>query len=142
MAARGLARAADFDTAQLADRTLDCYRRALAPEPRPAGDILPRRLRVAMWTPLPPQESGAAEYSADLVGALERSCAVEVFVDDGVVPRADLLLRHRVHHFSAFDRRHRRRPFDAVVYQMGGAPLHLYMYPALQAHPGVVVLHA
>jgi glycosyltransferase involved in cell wall biosynthesis len=46
-----------------------------------------------------------------------------------------------VQHFSAFGRRHRQAPFDAIVYQMGGSTYHLYMYEPLQAVPGIVVLH-
>jgi len=140
MAARGLARARRFDGAQLARHTLDSYRKAVAPAGGPEARSRSRP-HVAMWTPLPPQETGVAGYAAELVGALEASVDVEMFVDDGVVPRPDLLARHRIHHFSAFGRRHRQRPFDAVVYQMGATPLHLYMYAALRAHPGVVVLH-
>ena len=34
--------------------------------------LLPKRLRLAYVSPLPPQTSGIAEYSADLLTALER----------------------------------------------------------------------
>ena len=66
---------------------------------------------------------------------------IEVFVDDGYLPEAGLLHDHRIQHFTAFDRRNRQAPFDAVVYQMGGSTFHLYMYGPLQQVPGIVVLH-
>jgi hypothetical protein len=37
--------------------------------------------------------------------------------------------------------RHRREPYDLVVYQLGNAPCHDYMWAYLAAYPGLVVLH-
>lgn len=132
----GLERAAFFTGANLARATLDSYR-ASVPLEAPADD----RLRVAMWTPLPPQRSGIADYSIELLTELEKTHDVEVFVDDGYLPDAGVLVDHRVQHFTAFDRRQRQAPFDSVVYQMGGSLYHLYMYEPMQAVPGIVVLH-
>lgn len=140
MRAIGLERATSFTGESLARATLDSYRAtfaALAAE----SDDEPARLRVALWTPLPPQRSGIADYSAELLGELEATHDVEVFVDDGYLPDPALLHDHRVQHFSAFDRRQRQAPFDSVVYQMGGSLFHLYMYEPLQKVPGIVVLH-
>src|SRR5439155_20084269 len=38
--------------------------------------------------------------------------------------------------------RHRRQPYDLVVYQLGNAPCHDYMWAYLTAYPGLAVLHA
>jgi len=136
MAEQGLERAAFFTGDGLARATLASYGAAAR------GDGLPpARVRVALWTPLPPQRSGIADYSVELLGALETTHDVEVFVDDGFLPDANLLRDHRVQHFGAFARRHGQAPFDAIVYQMGGSTYHLYMYDPLQVVPGIVVLH-
>jgi glycosyltransferase involved in cell wall biosynthesis len=37
--------------------------------------------------------------------------------------------------------RHARQPYDLVVYQLGNAACHDYMWPYLVRHPGLVVLH-
>jgi glycosyltransferase involved in cell wall biosynthesis len=37
--------------------------------------------------------------------------------------------------------KHRRAPYDLVVYQLGNAPCHDYMWAYLAAYPGLVVLH-
>ncbi|MEA2685157.1 MAG: hypothetical protein QOE93_352 [Actinomycetota bacterium] len=141
MVARGFERAKLFSPEQLAAGTLESYRRAAAAGGGGADPAGPGRPRIALWTLLPPQPSGVAEYSVELLEALRRTCDVEVFVGDDVAPDEDLLWRHRVHHHHAFGRRHRRRPFDSILYQLGGQPDHLFMHGALQAYPGIAVLH-
>ena len=141
MGARGIERAALFSPEQLAAGTLGSYRRAAAgDEGGDAADGV-KRPRLALWTLLPPQQSGVSNYSVELLGALGRSCDVEVFVGDDVRPDEELLWQHRIRHHRAFDRCHRHRPFDAVVYQLGGHPDHLFMHRPMQAYPGVTVLH-
>jgi len=137
MAEQGLERAGFFTAENMAQATLASYRQAVAP---PADDGA-GPLRVALWSPLPPQRSGIADYSVELLRGLEPDHDVEVFVDDGYLPETGLLLDHRVQHHSAFARRHRQAPFDSVVYQMGGSTYHLYMYDPQLAVPGIVVLH-
>ncbi|MGH2718917.1 MAG: glycosyltransferase, partial [Actinomycetota bacterium] len=133
---RGFAQVAQFNTAQLATATLDSYRAAVAHPPAP-----PAGPRIALWTPLPPAMSGIADYSAELLGALEPRCDVEVFVDGGYLPPEPLLRDHTIHHFSAFDRRDAQQRFDAVVYQIGASPLHRYMAEPMRRRPGIAVLH-
>jgi len=137
MAAQGLERAGFFTADAMARATLASYRAAVAPR----TDEGSAALRVALWSPLPPQRSGIADYTVELLRGLEPDHDVEVFVDDGYLPDTGLLRDHRVQHHSAFARRHRQAPFDSVVYQMGGSTYHLYMYEPLQATPGIVVLH-
>ncbi|MDQ4089015.1 MAG: glycosyltransferase [Actinomycetota bacterium] len=137
MAAAGLEQVKRFDLGQLGRATLASYREAAVG----AGAPREPRNRLAVWTPLPPQQTGVADYSVELLDRLRTRSDVEVFVDDGYLPPLDLLRRHHVLHFSAFERRHAQAPFDAVVYQMGGSLFHLYMYDALQRHRGVVMFH-
>jgi glycosyltransferase involved in cell wall biosynthesis len=138
MTVLGLAAAGRFSADQLAERTLDCYRRAVAP---PAARPEPERLRLAIWSPVAPQRSGIADYCAELVDELSASCDIELFVDGGFAPDVALGQRVPVHHFSAYARRNRRRPFDATIYQTGNSRFHWFMFDALRQHPGIVVLH-
>jgi len=138
MSRLGLEQAAKFSPSQLGQETLDCYYRAL----QPGAAAEPAKPHLALWTPLPPQHSGVADYSANvLLGALARWYDIEVFVDDDVWPAWDVLRSFRVLHHSAFARRHAQRPFDLTVYQLGASLFHVYMYRYLQQYPGVVVLH-
>jgi glycosyltransferase involved in cell wall biosynthesis len=83
-------------------------------------------MRVAWFSPLPPVRSGIATYSAELIPRLSAAHAVDVF-DPSIA-----------HDFVWKDRRH---PYDLVVYQLGNAPCHDYMWAYLAAYPGLVVLH-
>jgi glycosyltransferase involved in cell wall biosynthesis len=83
-------------------------------------------MRVAWFSPLPPVRSGIAAYSAELLPLFR-----ETFVIDEYPER----LAHD------FVWRHRRAPYDLVVYQLGNAPCHDYMWAYLARYPGLVVLH-
>lgn len=102
-------------------------------------------MRLAVFTPWPPERSGIAAYSAELLPLLARSHAVDVFLGPGhtaggrPVPADADGLRFR----PAFDFQplHLQAPYDLVVYQLGNARCHDYMWPYLVRYPGLVVLH-
>jgi len=83
-------------------------------------------MRLAWFSPLPPARSGIATYSGDLVPRLARDHTIDTF--DEVTVRD-------------FAWRARRDPYDLVVYQLGNAPCHDFMWGYLAAHPGLVVVH-
>jgi len=91
-------------------------------------------LRLAWFSPLPPVRSGVAAYSAEVLPHLRRDHAVDCFLDEAA--SADNACD--AHDFVW---RHRREPYDLVVYQLGNAPCHDYMWAYLAAYPGLVVLH-
>ena len=138
---RGFEQARRFSPAQLTEATVRNYALAAAPDGIKGPPKERTRVRLAMWTPLPPQGSGIADYAAELLEELSSRAEVEVFVDDGYLPDRACLARYPVHHWSAFERRQAQDPFDAVVYQVGGSMFHRYMADALATHPGIVVLH-
>lgn len=77
--------------------------------------------RVALFTPLPPAQTGTADYAAALIRELKKLVGLSVFerVPRGFDPGA----------------------FDAVVYQIANNPFHAEIYELALKHPGVVVLH-
>lgn len=97
--------------------------------------------RLAWFTPLPPVRSGVAQYSIELLPGLASAYQIDLFVDGRperfVRPDADTPA------YSAHDFvwKHRRRPYDLIVYQLGNAPCHDYMWAYLVRYPGLVVLH-
>ncbi|HEY3383395.1 MAG TPA: glycosyltransferase family 4 protein [Vicinamibacterales bacterium] len=97
--------------------------------------------RIAWFTPLPPTRSGIAAYNAELLPLLTPRFAIDVFTTPmpPPTPRADA----HPPVFSAFDFawKHFRAPYDLVVYQLGNAACHDFMWPHLFRHPGLVVLH-
>ena len=80
-----------------------------------------KRLRVALFTPLPPSKTGTADYGAALAHELRKLAALTVYDN---VP-------------ASFD----PQRFDHVVYQIGNNPYHADIYELALRHPGVVVIH-
>ena len=135
---RGIAQAARYTPALLGETTLRCYERTVSTPVTSTQDTL----RVALWSPIPPQDAPVASYTDDLVSALSADTDLELdlFVDD-VLPPLHMLRAARIHHHSDFERAARRRRFDTVIYEVGASPAHGYMAAALSSNPGVVVLH-
>ncbi len=78
-------------------------------------------MRLAFFSPLPPVKSGIADYSAALLDPLARMTQVEAF--------------------ACAPQKFEPSSYEAVVYQVGNNPHHIFVYEAALRHPGVVVLH-
>jgi glycosyltransferase involved in cell wall biosynthesis len=98
------------------------------------------RPRLAFISPLPPQASGIADYSAELVPALARHYDITLVCEDGAVgdPRlASSFPCLDVRRFAAV-----ANQFDRILYQVGNSPFHRFQLEGLlQQAPGVVVVH-
>jgi glycosyltransferase involved in cell wall biosynthesis len=104
----------------------------------PAATASGSRGRLAWFSPMPPSASGIAAYSAEILPRLRaRGLAIDVYVGtdaeidaaDGRAGAADFVWRHR------------RAPYDLVVYQLGNAACHDYIWGYVFRYPGLVVLH-
>ena len=95
-------------------------------------------MRLAWFTPLPPERSGISAYSAELLPALAEKYSLDVFTGS-----ASAAAPSGVEVFDAHDFiwKHQRHPYDLTVYQLGNATCHDYMWPYLFRFPGLVVLH-
>jgi glycosyltransferase involved in cell wall biosynthesis len=104
--------------------------------------------RLAFFTPWPPQPSGVATCSADVVPALAAAGhGVDVFVDEALVNVARGRNRGpdpgevRVLGAHDFVWRQARDPYDLPIYQLGNSWAHGFIWPYLFQFPGLVVLH-
>jgi glycosyltransferase involved in cell wall biosynthesis len=98
--------------------------------------------RLAFFSPVPPAPTGIADYSADVLHLLAGGPhPIDVFHDQERVDPERLPPGTGLFRASAFDARHRERPYDLAVYQMGNATPHLYQYPFLARVSGLLVLH-
>ena len=105
-------------------------------------------MRVAWFSPWPPERSGIAVCSAEVVPALcAQGWAVDVFVDARWVatppatsddPAAGASRVLGAHDFVWRMARHK---YDVVVYQLGNSSLHDFIWPYVFRWPGVAVLH-
>jgi len=78
-------------------------------------------MRVAFFSPLPPNRSGIADYSQALLDPLGRLAELETFSNGG--------------------REYHPQKFDLALYQIGNNPHHDFVYEAALRNPGVVVMH-
>ena len=100
---------------------------------------MPDRPRLAWFTPLPPERSGIATYSVELLPLLAERFCIDVFVDQPGVPSPHPWTP--VCDAHDFVWKHAREPYDLVVYQLGNATCHDYTWAYLARYPGLVVLH-
>ncbi len=98
-------------------------------------------MRVAVWSPLPPERSGIADYTAELLPELARHVEVEIVVEPG---------RELASEVAAWPRRAvddlpgavARGEVDLVLYHVGNsAEYHERIWETALELPGVVALH-
>jgi glycosyltransferase involved in cell wall biosynthesis len=97
--------------------------------------------RLAWFSPVPPSRSGIAAYSEEILPMLAAKYQIDVFtapLEPGH-PRPDG--HPPVFEAHDFVWKHFTSPYDLVVYQLGNAMCHRFMWPHMFRHPGLVVLH-
>lgn len=100
-------------------------------------------MRVAYVSPLPPERSGIADYSAELLPQLAAAGAeLELFWEGRERPVEALRRAFACRPARELPAALATRGFEAVVYQLGNsADYHSEAWRLLREHPGVVVLH-
>lgn len=99
-----------------------------------------RRPKLALVSPLPPERSGIADYSAELLRDLTRWYDIDVVVKDPVAMNDDYV-RANCGVRSINDFRASASSYERILYHFGNSEFHEHMFDLLMAHPGVVVLH-
>jgi glycosyltransferase involved in cell wall biosynthesis len=97
------------------------------------------RPRLAYVSPLPPTQSGIAEYSADLLPELARYYSIDVITCQEVEAASWVAANCAVR--SPEWLLENPRYYDRVLYHFGNSPFHSHMYELLERVPGTVVLH-
>lgn len=97
------------------------------------------RPKLAYISPLPPERSGIADYSAELLPELARYYDIDVIVAQSEVSdpwiKACLPIRTVEWFVQHIDR------YDRILYHFGNSLFHQHMFDLLDRIPGVVVLH-
>jgi len=96
-------------------------------------------LRIAYFSPLPPAQSGIADYSAAILPYLAERANLTLFTAEPARVTTGLTQQFDVRPLVSYPTC--RFEFDAALYQMGNSTQHEAMYPYLLRYPGVVVLH-
>lgn len=131
----GLQQAQRFSWDQTAQRAIAVWE-AL---PQRTAPTIPARPRLAFVSPLPPERTGIADYSSELLPALAEHYTIDVVVAQDEV-HDPWVHRHATVRNVAWFRAHANE-YDRVLYQIGNSPYHRHMLPLLREIPGTVVLH-
>jgi glycosyltransferase involved in cell wall biosynthesis len=94
---------------------------------------------LAYFSPLPPDHTGIADYSGELLPHLARLADVALFTDEHdriTDPELTDLLRFPPDAYAA-----RRWDYDLALYHMGNSAYHAAIGRTLLRYPGVMVLH-
>jgi glycosyltransferase involved in cell wall biosynthesis len=139
LARHGLAQARRFSWDASAQAALAAMERLVAEEQAPVARTSGSRPRLAFVTPMPPQRSGIADSSAELLPELAAHYDIDLVLDqpDFEAPPGDVFRARR----SAEWFLEHGREYDRVLYQFGNSAYHEYLFPLLERHPGTVVLH-
>ena len=141
LAAHGPQRASLFSWQETARRALGAMEADFASRHArgTAVSFTKARPRLAFVSPLPPERSGIADYSAELLPALAKYYEIEVITDQPAIDGAVVASRfpkRSVEWFAVNAGRYQR-----VVYQFGNSPFHGHMFELARDIPGVIVLH-
>ena len=97
-------------------------------------------MNLAFFSPLPPEKSGIAVYSSELLPFLLKDYNIDIYTEGGTTANSlsglpDVIDAHD------FVWKHIQNPYDLIIYQLGNAACHDYMWPYLSRYSGLVVLH-
>ena len=99
------------------------------------------KLKVAFFSPVPPQKSGIAIYNRNLILELNKYVDIHLFLDDGVILEDPSLCDIPCYSYKEFEDLQKCHPYDRIIYHMGNNTLHKYIYETLLKYPGITVLH-
>jgi glycosyltransferase involved in cell wall biosynthesis len=95
--------------------------------------------RISYFSPLPPERSGIAGYSEELLPVLAQSAQITLFVSDPEQVATRLRTAFEIHPIADYGLAHWQ--YDIALYHMGDSLYHEAMYPVLLRYPGITVLH-
>lgn len=99
-------------------------------------------LNIAFATPWPPEKSGIANYSLQLLQHLSTYCQITVFSNKAERTHSPTGLSASIQLQPLTQLENKLDQFDFVVYQLGNdAKHHLEIYKLAWRYPGIIVLH-
>lgn len=137
--AHGLSQARNFSWDATAIRAIEALEATFGTREQPLPDVSPDKPRLAFISPLPPERSGIADYSADLLPVLAEHYQIDVVIDQDRISNSWIVENLPVRSIDWF--RRNAGQFDRVLYHFGNSPFHEHMFELLETIPGVVVLH-
>ncbi len=96
-------------------------------------------MRIAYFSPLPPQRSGIADYSGELIPHLARLIGLTLFVPNPEEVDKAIAGQFDVRSYAQYEAQHHE--FDLALYHIGNSEYHDDISRLALEAPGVVVLH-
>lgn len=97
------------------------------------------RLKLAYLSPLPPEHTGIADYSAELLPELFNYYDIDVIVEQETV--SDQWINDNCAIYDTSEFKKNISKYDRVLYHFGNSHFHQHMFELLKNIPGTVVLH-
>lgn len=137
----GKTRAGKFSWDKSAQLALTAMERLHAErrETSSTSELAKRRPRLAYVSPLPPERTGIADYSAELLPELARYYEIDLIVSQKAVSNPWAKENCAIHTVEWL--LENADQFDRILYHFGNSEYHQHMFDLLKAIPGVVVLH-
>lgn len=137
----GLEQAKKFSWDESAKRALKAFEqyhtaRSMA---QPRISLPTYRPKLAYVSPLPPERTGIADYSAELLPELARHYEIDVIVAQETITDPWINENCSVRSVDWFTSH--AHLYERVLYHFGNSPYHQHMFDLLARVPGVVVLH-
>lgn len=140
LSAHGLRQARNFSWDITAQRAISAWEAVHeSGRFRPEASLPERKPTLAFVSPMPPERTGIADYSAELLPALAEYYDIELVVAQAQV--ADPWVKGHLPVRDADWLRANAGRVDRVLYQMGNAPFHQHMLALIEEVPGTVVMH-
>ncbi|MDF9832401.1 glycosyltransferase involved in cell wall biosynthesis [Ereboglobus sp. PH5-5] len=137
---QGLKHATTFTWERSAQRVIDCWREAVSKKQTTTSITMPHpRPKLAFCTPLPPEQTGIATFSSQLIRYLAVHYEIEIFTTALQVDEPWLIANHPIHQLQTLDAIGHK--FDLIMYQFGNSEFHAPMIDLLRRWPGIVELH-
>lgn len=97
------------------------------------------RPRLAYVSPLPPERTGIAEYSTELLPSLASAYDIDVILNIDELSDSSAKSGYAIRSVEWLI--NNRDSYDRVIYHVGNSAFHQHMFELLKIVPGVVVLH-
>lgn len=95
--------------------------------------------RLAYVSPLPPERTGIADYSAELLPLLSKYYRIDLVVTQENISNTWAIQNCPVRSVQWFVEN--ADLFDRIIYHFGNSPFHQHMFDLVNQVPGIVVLH-
>lgn len=141
LATHGIEQARKFSwdaSAQLAIKAFESVH-AKGASPKPPAPSSLRRPKLAFVSPLPPERTGIADYSTELLPELAKHYDIDVVVAQENVSDAWVQSNCTIRDSQWL--RANAHKMDRVLYHFGNSPFHQHMLTLLEDVPGTIVLH-